>query len=94
MTAQEATLNIAVNLGRLSRFASEGKIARVQTFLNDTDQYIDVLTRTEKSNQFLPTYNQFIPIYNELRTMNTYDYDWADTALTWASILEHRAKLA
>lgn len=93
MTAQEATLNIAVNLGRLSRFAAEGKTARVQTFLDDTDQYIQVLNQSEKSARFLPTYKQFLTNYHELKTNNDYNYDWADTALTWASILEHRAKL-
>ncbi|MBP9691458.1 hypothetical protein KBD81_05265 [Candidatus Woesebacteria bacterium] len=94
MTAQEATLNIAVNLGRLSRFATEGKTTRVQMFLDDTQQYIDILEQEPKREKFLSTYEQFILAYHELRTMNTYDYDWADTALTWASILEHRAKLA
>ncbi len=94
MTAKEATLNIAVNLGRLSRFASEGKITRVKMFLDDTQQYIEVLKEKPKNEKFLPTYKQFLHVYHELRTMNNYDYDWADTALTWASILEHRAKLA
>jgi hypothetical protein len=94
MTAQEATLNIAVNLGRLSKFASEGKLPRVQMFLEDTQQYVEVLEQEPKQKKFLPTYLLFIQVYNELRTMNTYDYNWADTALTWASILEHRAKLA
>jgi hypothetical protein len=94
MTAQEATLNIAVNLGRLSRFASEGKTARVKMFLDDTQQYIDILQQEPKQDKFLPTYKRFTHIYHGLRTTNNYDYDWADTALTWASILEHRAKLA
>jgi len=94
MTAQEATLNIAVNLGRLSHFATEGKTARVQTFLDDTQQYVDILKQEPKKEKFLPTYQQFLQAYHELRTMNNYNYDWADKALTWASILEHRAKLA
>lgn len=94
MTAQEATLNIAVNLGRLSRFAVEGKTARIQTFLEDTQQYLDILEQEEKNPRFIPTYKQFLTTYNKLRTMSRFDYDWADTALTWASILEHRAKLA
>lgn len=94
MTAQEAALNIAVNLGRLSRFASEGKTARVQMFLHDTQQYVEILQHESKKEKFVPTYEEFLKVYQHLKTNTDYNYDWADTALTWASILEHRAKLA
>lgn len=94
MTATEATLNIAVNLGRLSRWANEGKTTRISQFLTDTDQYLDILHQEPKSKKFIPTYEKFLQIYKHLKNTTIYDYDWADTALTWASILEHRAKIA
>ena len=94
MNAQEATLNIAVNLGRLCRFASEGKINRVKTFLEDTDQYMTILSDAKMNPRFSKTYKRFLSVYKQLKNSNDYSYDWADTALTWANILQHRAKLA
>lgn len=40
LTAQELTLNIAVNLGRLGRWASEGKANRLSQFLKETDGFV------------------------------------------------------
>lgn len=94
MNAQEATLNISVNLGRLSWWATDGKTTRISQFLDDTQQYVDQLQQAPKSEKFLPTYEEFLRVYQKLKTNKEYSYDWADTALTWASILEHRAKLA
>ena len=40
MDAKELTLNIAVNLGRLCRWAMEGRRARLDQFLAETEEYV------------------------------------------------------
>ena len=59
MDAKEITLNIAVNLGRLCRWAMEGRRARVDQFLTETEEYLKALESAEKSDRFLPTYEWF-----------------------------------
>ena len=43
MDAKEITLNIAVNLGRLCRWAMEGRKERVEQFLAQTEGYLKAL---------------------------------------------------
>jgi hypothetical protein len=93
MDAREITLNIAVNMGRLCRWAMEGRRARVEQFLAETEGYVEALEKTSKSNRFLPTYEQFRRDFEALRNDVRMDPDWAETALTWANILSHRASL-
>lgn len=94
MNAQDLTLNIAVNLGRLSRWAAEGKENRIQQFLNETEQYLKQLEDAPKNPKFQPTFSAFKQNFERLRNNVRLDYDWAEEALTWANILTHRAKLA
>jgi len=94
MKTEDITLNIAVNLGRLARFASEGREARVTQFINDTDQYLIELERAPKSPQFNRTYKSFVKEYGILKKNRQMNDEWAEKALTWSNILSHRAKLA
>lgn len=94
MNAQELILNIAVNLGRLSRWSMEGKEARVKQFLEETKGYINQLEQTRKSDKFQSTFNSFKQQFDKLKTNVKLDKYWAEDALTWANILTHRAKLA
>ena len=59
MNAEELTLNIAVNLGRISRWATEGKEARIKQFLIDTDIYLNELRKAPKSTRFEKTFTLF-----------------------------------
>ena len=59
MDAKEITLNIAVNLGRLCRWSMEGRRARVDQFLVETQEYLKALEAAPKSTRFLPTYEWF-----------------------------------
>ena len=93
MTNHDLVLNIAVNLGRLSRWVAEGRIARVPQFLADTEIYLDQLEKAPKSEKFNKTFNLFKNKFHYLKSKNL-DEIWADDALTWANILTHRAKLA
>jgi hypothetical protein len=94
MNAQELTLNIAVNLGRIGRWACENRRNRIEQFLEETENYIEQLEQVSKSPRFQQTFNifkdNFIRLKNDVRS----DPEWAEMMFTWADILAHRAKLA
>jgi len=94
MGSREIILNIAVNLGRLCRFAMEGRRERVEQFLGQTEEYLKALELAPKSPRFLPTYEWFKIEFRRLSQDVRMDADWAESVLTWANILSHRASLA
>ena len=94
MNAKELTLNIAVNLGRLCRWSMEGRRARVDQFLTETQKYLKALEAAPKSPRFLPTYEWFKRDFEILSHNVQMDANWAESMLTWANILTHRASLA
>ena len=94
MEAKELILNISVNLGRLCRWAMEGRKSRVEQFLAQTEEYVKALESLPKSPRFLPTYEWFKADFERLRQDVRMDEDWAESMLTWANILTHRASLA
>ncbi|OGX23800.1 MAG: hypothetical protein A2787_05755 [Omnitrophica WOR_2 bacterium RIFCSPHIGHO2_01_FULL_48_9] len=94
MDAKELTLNIAVNLGRLCRWAMEGRRARVDQFLAETEGFVKALEAAPKSVRFMPTYEWFKKDFELLSHNVQMDANWAESMLTWANILTHRAALA
>lgn len=94
MSAEDLILNIAVNLGRISRWAMEGKRSRIEQFILDTNFYISELDKAPKSERFSKTFNNFKEKYNSLKSNIQLEEGWAEDILTWANILTHRAKLA
>ena len=94
MNAQELTLNIAVNLGRIGRWACEGRANRLNQFLKETDEYINQLEEAPKSARFQKTFEIFKKTFNELKNDKRLDATWAEAMFTWANILTHRAYLA
>lgn len=94
MSAQDLTLNIAVNLGRISRWAMEGKRTRIEQFILDTNFYINELDKVPKSEIFNKTFNTFKNRFNKLKNNIQLNEIWAEDVLTWANILTHRSKLA
>ena len=94
MNPEDLTLNIAVNLGRISRWAIEGKRNRIDQFIADTDFYVQELEKAPKNERFNKTFNAFVKKYNNLKKNVRLEEDWAEDMLTWANILTHRAKLA
>ena len=94
METKELILNIAVNLGRLCRWSLEKRISRVEQFLSQTQDYIKELDAAVVSPRFLPTYQWFKSDFERLRRNIRMDEDWAESMLTWANILTHRASLA
>jgi hypothetical protein len=94
MNAQELTLNIAVNLGRLGRWACEGRVSRINQFLAQTEEYVSQLEGAAKSARFVRTFKVFRKSFNELKGRECFDLVWAEMMFTWANILTHRASLA
>lgn len=92
MTNQDLVLNIAVNLGRLGRWASENNFSRIHQFLTDTQNYTNQLQNVNPS--FQSTYDRFMRDFLYLKSLPPNSPNWADTAFTWAAILTHRAKFA
>jgi len=93
MNAKELVLNIAVNLGRLSRWAIEGRRSRIDQFLVQTEEYLAALESVPKSPRFMPTYEWFKNDFKRLCQDIHLDATWAESMLTWSNILTHRAKL-
>jgi hypothetical protein len=94
MNAQDLTLNIAVNLGRLGRWVDEGKTSRTTTFLEETSDYLQKLEKIDTNPRFEKTLKGFKYAFGNLKNSSNFDKNWAEEALTWANILQHRAKLA
>lgn len=94
MSAQELALNIAVNLGRIGRWASEGRLNRLNQFLEETEKYILELEKSPKSSSFQRTFDIFRENFSMLKKNTQIDAVWIETVFTWADILTHRAKLA
>ena len=93
MEAKELTLNIALNLGRLCRWAIEGRRSRVDQFLTQTEEYVIALESAQKSQRFLPTFEWFRNDFMRLSQDVRMDASWAESMLTWSNILIHRASL-
>jgi hypothetical protein len=93
MEAKELTLHIALNLGRLCRWAMEGRRGRVEQFLAQTAEYITALESAPESPRFMPTFEWFKNDFKRLCQEVHMDADWAESMLTWSNILIHRASL-
>lgn len=93
MNAQDLVLNISVNLGRLGRWAADGKTNRISQFIEETENFLKQLEAAPKSKRFEKTYEIFKSKFEELKQSKNFDAVWAEDMLTWANILSHRAKL-
>ncbi|MBI5415771.1 MAG: hypothetical protein HZA29_03045 [Candidatus Omnitrophica bacterium] len=94
MDARELTLNIAVNLGRLGRWALEGRHNRLRQFMAETEEYVNALERAPKTARFQKTFDAFQKTFAGSRDVSDFNETWAEEMFTWANILTHRAKLA
>lgn len=93
-------MDISLNLARLGNWTADnydGKKTLIARFLLQTDSYLQELLKQPISNQVKPTLARFTKEFYKLNNEAIDDYnkyDWAERALTWANILQHRAKLA
>ncbi len=65
--------------------------------MSQTDNYLNDLYHQNISKGFKPTLERFTKEFKDLKNLNINKENqrcWAERALTWANILQHRAKLA
>lgn len=96
---KDKILDISVNLARVSDWIfseNPSKQKRVDQFLQETKTFLVDLSKRRVSPRFEPTLIQFKKEFEELlKNRNRIrKNEWAERALTWANILQHRAKLA
>ncbi len=97
ISSKDKILDISVNLARVSDWIlNERKQKLIDQFLKETQRFVSELSNEHVSTRFRPTLDIFKnELERLLRDRNTNDrQDWAERALTWANILQHRAKLA
>lgn len=97
LTTQDKILDISVNLARVSEWIlSENKKNRVDQFLKESQKYLSSISKGSVSKRFLPTLALFKKEFKKLVVdRNKADKEeWAERVLTWANILQHRARLA
>ncbi len=94
---RDKILDISVNLARVSDWIfSESKRNRVDQFLKESREYLLTISAESVSSRFKPTLIRFKKEFAELlKDRDKSDKEeWAEKALTWANILQHRAQLA
>lgn len=93
-------LNISVNMARIAYWVAdslETKRTLVDRFIQQTDSYLADLKYQNISDEFKPTLERFKKEFEKLKKESVNNKNrmiWAEKALTWANILQHRAKLA
>lgn len=93
-------LNISVNLSRLSQWVYEGYDKRpvlIDKFLDQTENFLKDLEKQDISEEFSSTLERVKKEFDDLKKQTITEENklvWAEKALTWANILQHRAKLA
>lgn len=97
MTNKDKILDISVNLARVSDWVfseNEQKQRRVDQFLEQTDEILSSIKKNGVNPSFRPTLLNFQRDFKKLleEKGKLAKYDWAEIALTWANILQHRSK--
>lgn len=99
VSSKDKILDISVNLARVSDWVlskSLSKQARVDQFLQETKEFLSQLSESVVSEKFHNTLTGFKKEFEHLlKDRHQEDKEeWAERALTWANILQHRAKHA
>ena len=93
-------LNISVNMARLSEWIADSYASHrslISIFIKQTESYLNDLSDQNISERFKPTLTRFQMEFKKLRIEIEDEKNklyWAERALTWANILQHRSKLA
>lgn len=93
-------LNISVNMSRLSEWIADSYISHkslIDIFIKQTESYLNDLSDQSISESFKSTLIRFQIEFEKLRSEIENEKNklyWAERALTWANILQHRARLA
>ncbi len=99
ITKEIRVMDISLNLARVGDWTAdsyETKKTLISIFLKQTEEYLKELKKQKISKQVLPVIvlfeKEFKRLLKDKDQMNK--EEWAERALTWANILQHRAKLA
>lgn len=90
-------LNISVNMSRISKWLFEDRIDLTNRFIEQTESYLNDLKVSPIQKRFKPTLERFSKDFFTLKKEQINDDNkryWVERSLTWANILQHRAKLA
>jgi len=91
-------LDIAMNLNRIGNWAADdyiGKRKRINSFLDQTSDYISSINSSSFNQPFKKTFDRFLLEYSKIEKNvkkgpeNT--LFWAEKAMTWGNILTHRS---
>lgn len=92
-------LNISVNMARIAYWTADSLVSKkklIERFLSQTKSYLSDLESQKLSDRFEPTLREFKEEFKRLDSVEVSEANklvWAEKALTWANILQHRAKL-
>lgn len=93
-------MDISLNLARVGNWTADSydsKKTLIEVFLKQTEGYLEELKKQKLSSSIVPVIALFEKEFDKLRSEkgdNFDKYNWAERALTWANILQHKAKLA
>lgn len=93
-------LDISLNLARIGSWVAdsyEQKQRLIQHFMRQTDGYFDELQKINLPENIQVVLQKCLQAFRKLqqtKITSTSKDAWAETALTWANILQHRAKFA
>lgn len=93
-------MDIAMNLARIGNWAADdfdGKQKRISMFLDQTGEYLGKMEFSGYSANTQKTLEKFAQEFPALRGQSPQSAEdklrWAESMLTWANILTHRAKI-
>lgn len=103
-------LNISVNLARLGNWINDldqlkqnnlptyqSRLELIKKIIDQTESYLRDLENEDVSDRFQLTLDRFKQYFQKLKSRqnkaHSFQY-WSETVLTWANILQHRARLA
>lgn len=99
LPVQMQILNISVNMARTANIVANSykqKLSLVEKFMSQTESYLEDLSLNDVSKSFRPTLGRFKKEFERLKKQNINEenkLEWSERALTWADILQIRAKL-
>ncbi len=96
LSSKDKILDISVNLARVSEWIlSDSKSGRVDQFLKETKYSLQSIDSEQVPPDFKPTLKSFRQEFKKLLKDKRTEKkeEWAEIALTWANILQHRSSL-
>lgn len=100
MSVSDRIMDISLNLARVGNWTAdsyEQKKTLIERFVSQTNRYVEEVPQSQLSSGMVPLFIRFKSEFEQLQeekiTEENKD-EWAEKVLTWANILQHRAKLA